>query len=286
MPGAQGSIDRRRLGIALREIRTGKGVTPAQVAEHTGWSESKTSRQERGLSPINPADLRVLIRFYDVTDQAQIDFLLGLASGSRGRDWWHQFSDVIPRQFSTYLGFEAVAASIHTYELAVVPGLLQTAEYARALVDAVGDAISEKEADRRVEARMYRQQILTGDSAPRLHAIVGEAVLRMQVGGAQVMHGQLLHIAEVAKRPNVIVQVVPFAAGAHRAMEQGFIILRFADAEMSDVVSVDLRTRSLYVDNANEVAAYRDAWESVLAVAATPAESLRMITAATDKEKS
>jgi transcriptional regulator with XRE-family HTH domain len=275
MPGAQGSIDRRRLGIALREIRTGKGVTPAQVAEHTGWSESKTSRQERGLSPINPADLRVLIRFYDVTDQAQIDFLLGLASGSRGRDWWHQFSDVIPRQFSTYLGFEAVAASIHTYELAVVPGLLQTAEYARALVDAVGDAISEKEADRRVEARMYRQQILTG-----------EAVLRMQVGGAQVMHGQLLHIAEVAKRPNVIVQVVPFAAGAHRAMEQGFIILRFADAEMSDVMSVDLRTRSLYVDNANEVAAYRDAWESVLAVAATPAESLRMITAATDKEKS
>jgi transcriptional regulator with XRE-family HTH domain len=286
MPGAQGSIDRRRLGIALREMRTGKGITPAQVAEHTGWSESKVSRQERGLSPISPADLRVLLRYYEVTDQASIDFLLGLASGSRGRDWWHQFSDVTPRQFSTYLGFEAVAASIHTYELAVVPGLLQTQEYARALVDAVGDAGTEKEAERRVEARAYRQQILTGEHAPRLHAIVGEAVLHIQVGGAQVMRGQLAHMADLARRPNVTVQVVPFAAGAHRAMEQGFIVLRFADTEMSDVVSVDLRTRSLYVDNPNEVAAYRDAWESVLSVAATPTDSLQMITAAADKEKS
>jgi transcriptional regulator with XRE-family HTH domain len=285
MPGARGSIDRRRLGIALRELRTARNIRPSDVNKHTGWSESKVSRMERGLVPINPADLRTLIQLYEIKDQALMDSLLALASGSRGRDWWHRFSDVIPRQFSTYLGFEAVAASVHTYELAVVPGLLQTPAYARALVDAVGDAATDEEAARRVEARMYRQQILQGEDAPRLHAIVDEGVLHRAVGGPGVLHDQLVHMGDVAQRTNVIVQVVPFAAGAHSAVEGGFIILRFADATSGDVVSVDLRTRSLYLDNPAEVAAYRDAWESVLAVAATPADSQRMIMAAAEGVK-
>jgi transcriptional regulator with XRE-family HTH domain len=286
MPGAHGSIDRRRLGIELRRLRESKNHTLEQVKAEFGWSTSKVSRMERGLVPVSPADLKHLIRFYDVKDQKVMDGLLALASGTRGRDWWHRYDDVIPRQFSTYLGFEAAASSVHTYEGSVVPGLLQTAKYARALVDAVGDAQNEEEAARRVEAREYRQQILTGDHAPRLHAIVDEAVLHRLVGGRAVMHEQLRHLAEAAQRTNLIVQVVPFAAGAHRAMEGGFIILRFADAEDGDVVSVDLRTRSLYLDDADEVEAYRDAWESVLAAAANPMQSLHMISTAAEEMQS
>jgi transcriptional regulator with XRE-family HTH domain len=285
MPGARGSIDRRRLGIELRRLREAKNLTLEDLRTYTGWSTSKGSRQERGLVPINPADLRTLIQFYDVKEQGAIDALMALASGSRGRDWWHRYDDVIGRQFSTYLGFEAVASVVQTYEGMVVPGLLQTTDYARALVDAVGDAQTEEEAARRVEARVYRQQILQGDDAPRLHAIIDEGVLQRVVGGPAVMHGQLLHLAEMTQRATVTVQVVPFAAGAHRAMEGGFIILRFADEGDGDVVSVDLRTRSLYLDDRGEVEAYRDAWESVLATAASPMLSRQMIDAAAEEMK-
>lgn len=285
MPGARGSIDRRRLGIALREIREGKSLTLEDVKTETGWSTSKVSRMERGLVPVNPADLKTLVRFYDIKEQPVIDELLSLASGSRGRDWWHRFSDVIDKRFSTYLGFEAVAASVHNWEPLVVPGLLQTEGYARALVDAHGTVHTEDDAARRVEARMYRQEILQGDDAPRLHAIIDESVLRREVGGKATMQGQLAHLADAARRPNVTVQVVPFASGAIMSMEGGFIILRFADVLDGDVVSVDLLTRSLYLDDADEALRYRDAWESVLATAASPAISLEMITTAAEEMK-
>ncbi len=133
---------------------------------------------------------------------------------------------------------------------------------------------------------MYRQQLLTGDDAPRLHAILDEAVIRRMIGGRDVMHEQLLHLSEAASRPNVVVQVIPFAAGAHMAMEGGFIVLRFAEVDDGDVVSVDQLTRSLYLDDASEVERYRDAWESVLATAASPADSKRMIKAAAEEMRS
>ncbi|GAB1694932.1 helix-turn-helix domain-containing protein [Krasilnikovia sp. M28-CT-15] len=285
MPGARGSIDRRRLGIELRQLREAKGLTLEDLKAHTGWSTSKGSRQERGLVPINPADLRTLMQFYEVKEQAIIDALFALASGSRGRDWWHRYDDVVSRQFSTYLGFEAVASVVQTYEGMVVPGLLQTPEYARALVDAVGDAQNEEEAGRRVEARTYRQQILQGDDAPRLHAILDEGIMHREVGGRDVMRGQLMHLLDAVRRTNVVVQVIPYQAGAHRAMEGGFIILRFAEDENSDVVSVDLRTRSLYIDDRAEVEEYREAWESVLATAASPLQSQQLIERAAEEMK-
>jgi len=282
--GASGSIDRRRLGIELRALREEKGLTLEDVKAEYGWSTSKVSRMERGLVPVNPADLKHLIQFYGVTDKPVMDVLLGLASGTRGRDWWHRYDDVIDRRFSTYLGFEKAAASVHNWEPLVVPGLLQTAEYARALVDAHGTSKTEDEAARRVEARMYRQQLLTGDDAPRLHAIIDESVLHRLVGGPGTLHGQLMHLHDAARRPNVTLQVVPFAAGALTAMEGGFIILRFAEVHDGDVVSVDLLTRSLYLDDPAEAERYRDAWESVLASAADPATSLQMIKTAANKE--
>ncbi len=286
MASARGSIGRRRLGIELRRLREGKSLTLEDVGQQFGWSTSKVSRMERGLVPVSPRDLKDLIKHYDVKDSEVIDALLGMTGGGRARDWWHRYDDVIPRQFSVYLGFETAASSIHTFESLVVPGLLQTEKYARALVDAHGTSQTEEEAARRVEARMYRQQLLTGDDAPRLHAILDEAVIRRMIGGRDVMHEQLLHLSEAASRPNVVVQVIPFAAGAHMAMEGGFIVLRFAEVDDGDVVSVDQLTRSLYLDDASEVERYRDAWESVLATAASPADSKRMIKAAAEEMRS
>lgn len=285
MPGARGSIDRRRLGIELRALREAKGLTLKDVAEEFVWSTSKVSRMERGLVPVSPSDLKHLIQHYDVKDQKAIDALTAMTATGRSGDWWHRFVDVIDRRFSTYLGFEAAAASVHNWEPQVVPGLLQTAEYARALVDTHGTSKTEEDAARRVEARMYRQQLLTGEDAPRLHAIIDESVLHRQVGGRATMHGQLARLVEAARRPNVTLQVVPFAAGAHASMEGGFIILRFTELDAGDVVSVDLLTRSLYLDDADETTRYRDAWESVLSTAASPMDSLSLISAAAEEMK-
>ncbi len=282
MAPRSGSIGRRRLGIELRELRTRKQLTLEDVASHFGWSTSKVSRMERGLVPVAPRDVRDLASLYGVTDADETNLLLAMSGTSRQRDWWHRYDDVMPRQFSVYLGFEGDASSIHTYEALYVPGLLQTEGYARALVDAHQTSNNDQEAARRVEARMLRQALITGSDAPRLHAIIDEAALRRVVGGRDVMRDQLNHLATAAMRPNVLVQVIPFNAGAYMPMEGGFIILRFTDAADADVVCVDLLTRSLYLDDPGEVDRYRDAWENVLATAASPQSSVELIKAAAE----
>lgn len=283
MAPRSGSIGRRRLGIELRELRTGKQLTLEDVASRFGWSTSKVSRMERGLVPVAPRDVRDLATLYGITETEQINLLVSMSANSRQRDWWHRYDDVMPRQFSIYLGFEGDASSIHTYEALYVPGLLQTEAYARVLVDAHQTSNDDQAAARRVEARMLRQALITGQDPPRLHAIVDEAALRRAVGGRQVMRDQLNHLAEAAKRPNVVVQVIPFNAGAYMPMEGGFIILRFTDTTDADVVCVDLLTRSLYLDDVSEVDRYRDAWENVLATAASPRSSVGLIKTAAEE---
>jgi hypothetical protein len=203
-----------------------------------------------------------LAALYEVSDQQEINLLVSMAATSRQRDWWHRYDDVMPRQFSIYLGFEGDAASIHTYETLFIPGLLQTPGYAHALAAAAQPEDDEEQASRRVEARVLRQTLLARPQAPRLHAIIDEAALRRVVGSNQV---------------------IPYRAGAYMPMEGGFIILRFTDTTDADVVCVDLLTRSLYLDDTTEVARYRDAWENVLATAEPPASSIDSIKAAAEE---
>ncbi len=272
-----GSIGRRRLGIELRELRSCKQMTLDEVASRFGWSASKASRMERGLVPVSPRDVRDLALLYDVTDPEEISLLVSMAATSRQRDWWHRYDDVLPRQFSIYLGFEGDAASIHTYEALYVPGLLQTERYARVLVEAHQSSNNSDEAARRVEARMLRQALITGPDAPRLHAIVDEACIKRMVGGPEVMREQLEHLIEASKRPNVVIQVIAYEAGAYMTMESGYVLLRFADTADADVVCVDLLSRSLYMDDPSEVERYRDAWENVLATAESPLASVELL---------
>jgi transcriptional regulator with XRE-family HTH domain len=283
MAGNAGSLGRRRLGIELRTLRVARGLTLENVAERFDWSISKASRQELGRIPITRRDLNDLLTLYGVTDEDQRETLLALIDNRkqrRGEVWYDRFSDVMPRQFSIYLGFEGVAASISTYENVLIPGLLQTADYARAVS---GSARPEDGADlveRRVEARMQRQEILKREDSPKLWSIVDEAALRRVVGSPDIMRGQLLRLLDVSKQPGITVQVLPFTAGACMAPESGFILLSFADANNStDMACIDLLTRSLYLDDTAEVARYRVAFEHLRANAASPPESRKIIAA-------
>ncbi|MFY1633359.1 helix-turn-helix domain-containing protein [Solwaraspora sp. WMMB335] len=283
MVKGSGSIRRRRLGIELRELRTAKGLTLDEVARRFAWSVSKASRMERGLVPVSPRDVADLAELYGVADAEQVDALVTMAAASRQRDWWHKYDDLLPRQFSVYLGFEGDAASIHTYQSLLVPGLLQTEEYARAIFRAAQPGETDEQINRRVEARLLRQTIVKGRDAPQLWAILDEAAVRRGVGGRDVMRGQLAHLVSSSKQANLTIQVIPFDAGAYMSMDGGFIILRFAEAEDPDVVCVDIRTRSLYVDDPAEVRRYTLAYEQLLALAATPDESVKLIEAAMEE---
>nr|MDT0661280.1 helix-turn-helix transcriptional regulator [Micromonospora sp. DSM 115978] len=280
MVKGSGSIRRRRLGIELRQLRSAKELTLDEVARRFAWSVSKASRMERGLVPVSPRDVADLAKLYGVDDQEQIDALLAMAAASRQRDWWHKYDDLHPRQFSVYLGFEGDAASIHTYQSLLIPGLLQTEDYSRAIFRAAQPGESDEEINRRVEARLLRQTLVKGPDAPQLWAILDEAAVRRVVGGTDVMRSQLDHLVACSKQANVTIQVIPFGSGAYMSMDGGFIILRFAEAEDPDVVCVDIRTRSLYVDDPAEVRRYTLAYEQLLALAATPDESIKLIAAA------
>jgi transcriptional regulator with XRE-family HTH domain len=278
--GNTGSIRRRRLGIELRNLRAAAGLTLDDVADRFHWSVSKASRMELGRVPINPRDLNDLLTLYGMADDDRRLALHELTKNRKERDWWHRFDDLLPRQFSIYLGFEGDATSILTYESLLVPGLLQTADYARALFEVAQPARRGEDIDRHVEARLQRQTLLDRGEAgpPTLWVIVDEASLRRVVGSAKVMHSQLLQLLAASERPSVTLQVVPFRAGAYMSMEGGFIILGFGDLG-PDVACVDGLTRSLYLEDESEVARYRLAFEHLRAIAASPADSRDLIAA-------
>jgi transcriptional regulator with XRE-family HTH domain len=286
-----GTASARSLGLALRKIRIGTGDerSPQWTLEEAAASirahKSTVSRIERGLVAASPKDVKALLGFYGVEDQELTESILSLAKAGRRQNWWADYRDIIHPQFRQYLGLEAEAASLHSWQPNIIPGLLQTAGYARALVTAFQRGKNAEEATRLVEARMERQTLLQGRDAPILQAIVGEAVLHRVIGGRQVMQEQLARLAEAANLPNVQVQVVPYSAGAYIPEVGGFQVLRFADSEPGDVVCVEILGRTLYLDDRAEVELYRDAWEDMLGKAAPQRESLELIRVAAEEMK-
>lgn len=277
--GTAGSIRRRRLGIELRDLRTRAGLTLEDVARRFEWSVSKASRMELGRVPVTGRDVGDLLTLYGVDDQEQRETLLALARNGRERDWFHRFDDVLQRQFSIFLGFEQDAETISSFEPLLIPGLLQTADYARALIRSARPQDSDDDIERQVEARLQRQEIFKRDKPPELWAILDEAAIRHEVGGVEVMRAQLSKLLDMSKRRAVTIQVVPFRAGAHASMESNFIVLGFADPDDLDVACVDLLTRSLYLEDRSEVGRYRAAFERLRASAASPADSKQIVAA-------
>lgn len=271
-PRPSPTVRGRRLRYELRQLREQRGLTIEQAAEHSGgdWTPSAISRWETGDRRIRPADLRALLDVYDVRgDQREV--LLTLAREARQRGWWQSYrSDAVPEWFQVYLGLEAEAASIREYDAELVPGLFQTADYYRAFMRTAPAAGDEEAIERKIAVRAARQERLHGDDPPECWTVLNEAAIRRTVGGAQVMRAQLEHLAALASRPRISIQVLPFTAGAHPAMDGSFIILGFPEAPDPDVVYMESQTGSLYLEKPPEVERYQGIFQHLVARALGP----------------
>jgi len=225
------AVHHRRLLTAFRTLRDGAGLTQAQVAERLGWSVSKVLRIENGKNNISRRDLTALLGLYGVRSKTSVDDLLELASLARQRSWPH-IADAISGEFRVYVGLESSASTIREYEPVLIPGLLQTADYARAVITALSpEGDGEELIERRVQIRRERQKLLAGPTPPRAHFLIDEAAVRRQIGGRAVMLAQLAHLREVNQRPEVSIQIVPFSMGEHVGMTGPFIVLEFANGD-------------------------------------------------------
>ncbi|HEU5384543.1 MAG TPA: helix-turn-helix transcriptional regulator [Streptosporangiaceae bacterium] len=249
------TVQRLVLGSQLHRLRESCGITAEQAAEAIRGSHSKISRIEHGRVGFKARDVADLLTLYGVTDAEERAALLNLAKEANARGWWHAYSDILPLWAESYVGLEAAASVIRTYQIQLIPGLLQTEGYARALIRQ-GSATSEEEIARRGELRASRQEILRRPDAPQLWVVVDEGALRRPVGTREVVREQLAYLAEVAEHPAVTLQILPFSAGAHSAMGGPFTILRFAEPDLADVVYIEQLTSALYFDKPAEVDSY------------------------------
>lgn len=214
------AVRRRKLGAELRALRTGAELTSGEAARLVGWHQSKVSRIETGASGVKPADVRLLLDAYGVHDSQLRELLLMLAGSDEGggrHHWWHAYRGVLPPTYRDFISLESQASTMRTLEISVVPGLLQTPEYARAVTKAAVDGLDEEKLDALVEVRLARQDVLRSHPPLELSAVLDEAVLRREVGGPDIMARQLARLVEAARLPQVRLQVLPFAAErAHR----------------------------------------------------------------------
>ncbi|MCN9239432.1 helix-turn-helix domain-containing protein [Streptomyces sp. RY43-2] len=250
----------RRLGGELLRLRDAAGKTQRQAAEAINATNSKIVKMEQGWVPMRDPDIRVLCEFYGLDDREAVSRLLNLARLDRERrkakGWWQDSPH--PGTLTEYIALEAAASRVRTWQLSLVPGLFQTAEYARALAVSEGAGVWEDpdEIERLVEIRMRRQQRLCSERPLEVYAIVWEAALRQLIGGPGVMRAQLEHLQKLAELPNVRLQVLPFHAGGHPCLPASFTIISFAESEAVDVVHTDTIKSTVWVENRADSTAY------------------------------
>jgi transcriptional regulator with XRE-family HTH domain len=261
---------RRELGAYLRDLRLTRGLTVEQVAAELLCAPSKISRMETGQRDATARDIRDLYDLYEVGDQAQRARLTSLVAGVEQQGWWHTYE---LDYFATSVGLEEAANAIRQYQSMIVPGLLETPEYARAMAEVLGDAPDR--VNELVEVKVRRQRRLAVESFALLR-VLDEAVLHRAVGGATVMQAQLNHLIELTRIHNVTVRVIPYSAGAHAAMESMFIILDL-DHPMSNIVYVEGLIGFLYLERPRDIARYEQAFDRLLALALSPQDSIEFI---------
>jgi transcriptional regulator with XRE-family HTH domain len=269
------------VGIYLRRLREARGISRADAGYKIRSSESKMSRLERGRVGFKDRDVDDLLTLYGVTEEADRAPILALVREGNQHGWWHRSADVLPDWFELYLGLEMAATLIRTYEVQFIPGLLQTEDYARALItqNSTGSAVSAQDIDRWVGVRMQRQEILTRPEDPaRLWAVLDEAVLRRRIGTPAVMHAQVEHLIALSRRPNLVIQVMPWVFGGHVAESGAFSILRFGEPDLSDVVYLEYLTDAVYVDKPSDVDPYTEIMNRLNVDSMPPDESTDFLT--------
>ncbi|KUL39299.1 DUF5753 domain-containing protein [Actinoplanes awajinensis] len=270
---ANPTIQRRRLGIALKHAREQAGLTQEEAAEAIESASSKISRIELGQSGVRPLDLRLLLRAYGVPD-AVGSSMRELAKAGRQRGRWSSYREQLPAWFRTFVDLEGDASEIRQYQAEIIPGILQTEDYVRAILsDAWSDDASAL--DQQIEIRLKRQAIL--DEDVQLAVVLSESAVRRLVGGPAVMQGQMAHLLELSRRRTVTLQVLPFDAQTHVESLFNFVILRFDDDPASDVIYTESYTDADYLDRPDLVRAYTRLWDDLRAAALGPAESRALI---------
>jgi|SRR5690606_38025241 transcriptional regulator with XRE-family HTH domain len=276
--GGGPTVLRIALGGQLRRLREAAGISREEAGEAIRGSHSKISRLECGRVGFKQRDVRDLLELYGVTDPQQQEAFLELAKRANERGWWHRYDEWLPSWFETYIGLEQAAKIIRCYEAQFVPGLLQTPEYARAVIRLEYANEDAEEVEERLALRMRRQQILDRKDDPtNLWAVIDEAVLRRPIGGVAVQRGQIEHLLEISKRSNVTVQVLPFSVGGHAASGGPFSILRFPESELPDVVYLEQLTSALYLDKRQDLERYLAVMDRVSVQALDPRRTRQLL---------
>jgi transcriptional regulator with XRE-family HTH domain len=270
------SVRLRRLAAQLRELRAESGMTQEEVAERTGIDRSTLYRLESAQQRPQRSTLIQLLDLYRAEDPRRGE-LLALLREAGQRGWLQQYRSELPDVYSDYIGFEDEARSISNYESLFIPGLLQTEDYARALIRGTWPHAPAEEVEKRVTARIERQALLDREDPPRLWGIMDEAAVRRQVGGREVMRGQLGRLREAATRPNVMLQVIPFDAGSHPGMDGAFVVLEFPDPADQSIVYTESAAGGLFLEEEVEIRRYMLMFEHLRAAALRPEATLMLL---------
>ena len=264
------------LGTQLRRLREARGITAAAAGHALRASHAKISRMELGRVGFRDRDVADLLTLYGVTDEQERRAFLTLVRRANVPGWWHQYSDIVASWFEIYLGLEQASSVIRTYQPQLVPGLLQTRDVARVVIQLGQPTPSEDEIEHRVALRMGRQEILTQPGAPQLWAVIEEASL-WRLHERSVMREQIDHLITMAELPNIALQVIPIHSGAHVALGGPFTILRFSDPDLPDIVYLEQLSSALYLDKEEDVQHYRTIMDQLCVQSKSPAETLSFL---------
>jgi len=275
--GGKPTVRSRRVGSELRRLREASGVTTAQAAELLSCSPAKISRLENGIVSVRVVDLRILLERYGDEDQEHRAYLEHLARESNKRGWWQDYGDTIPPYYADFIGLEADASYIKTWQPTTIPGLLQTPEYARAVMLSNPAMVSPDKLDNFIGVRRERQARLTDGTDARLDAVIWEAALVTTVGSDEVQHGQLNRLLDLMGRPNISVQVLPLEAGDQASMSGSFVLFSFGSERAVTTVFVESLTSSTYLERADELAGYTLVFDALRSAALSQSASATRI---------
>jgi transcriptional regulator with XRE-family HTH domain len=270
------TVRMRRLAAELRRLRADAGLSREQVEEATGVNEGTLYRLETARARPQRRTLLALLDLYDVSDPLRTD-LLDLARTAEGKGWSRPYNWQLSGEYAAYISFEAEARLVHNYESLFIPGLLQTQDYGRAMVQGVLPSITQAEIDERVQARAERQKLLDGESPLELWAVMDEAAIRRVVGGNKVMSTQLAHLTEMMQQPNITVQIITFGAGAHPGMPGAFVHMEFKDELDPELVYVDTLAGDIFLEADEDVRRYRQMFDHLRAGALSPSDTAALI---------
>jgi Domain of unknown function (DUF5753)/Helix-turn-helix domain len=279
---ANSTVPRRQLGRYLRDLRNTAHITIAAAAKQLEWSDAKIWRIETGQTALRSLDVQAMCDLYGAAPDLA-EALKGLAKETKGRGWWHSYGDVIPESFNLFIGLEGAASQLDWYESELVPGLLQTEDYARTLIRAYNPDDDEDEVEKRVHVRLARQALLTREPSPALRVVLNEAILRRPVGGRNMMAAQLGRLVELSELPSVSLRVMPFSAGMHAGIVfRSFVMLRFPlsgnrQETEPPTVYVEGVTGDLYLDKPYEIERYSGAFKEMWDLASDESASTALI---------